>query len=160
MIFVDDVVLIDTTRDGVEQKLERWRREMEDRGLKINRRKTEYVVLNLEDAGEDVQLLDELLNWTNTSKYLRSHVSSDGALDQEISHRIQSDWRNWKKVSGVLSDKKMSMRMEGKLFRISQNPVTGSRDNSEPSLLGAESGDWLVLRDSLLESLRYREKDT
>lgn len=29
-------------------------------------------------------------------------MSSDGPLDQEISHRIQSGWRNWKNVSGVL----------------------------------------------------------
>ena len=33
MLFADDIVLIDTTREGVEQKLELLRRAMEDRGL-------------------------------------------------------------------------------------------------------------------------------
>ena len=53
----------------------------------------------------------------NTFKYLGSHVASNGSLDPEINHRIQSGWKSWKDVSGVLCDKKISARVKGKVYK-------------------------------------------
>jgi len=40
MLFADDIVLIDETRDGVNTKLERWRDTLEARGFRLSRSKT------------------------------------------------------------------------------------------------------------------------
>ena len=45
-MFTGDIVLVDESRDGVERKLERWRRALEERGLRISREKTEYLNFN------------------------------------------------------------------------------------------------------------------
>jgi len=42
-LFVDAIVLINKTKDGVNPKLERWRDTLEFRGFKLSRSKTEYL---------------------------------------------------------------------------------------------------------------------
>ena len=43
MLFVDDIILIDETREGVNDKLERWRHTLESSGFRVSRSKTEYL---------------------------------------------------------------------------------------------------------------------
>ncbi|XP_046994111.1 uncharacterized protein LOC124606187 [Schistocerca americana] len=50
MMFADDVVLCEQSIDRVEEKLEDWRKALKERGMKINRTKSEYLAL------KDVQM--------------------------------------------------------------------------------------------------------
>ena len=43
MLFADDIVLIDETRRGLNEKLEKWRNSLESRGFRLSRPKTEYL---------------------------------------------------------------------------------------------------------------------
>jgi hypothetical protein len=43
MIFADDVVLIDESRIGVNQKLVLWKQTLELKDFKLSRTKTEYM---------------------------------------------------------------------------------------------------------------------
>ena len=69
MLFADDIVLWSNRREVVEEKLEEWRREIEDRGLKISRKKTEYLRLKDNENGE-VSLQGEVLRRVEKLKYL------------------------------------------------------------------------------------------
>ena len=42
MMFADDIVIRSESKEHVEEKLESWRYALERRGMKVNRRKTEY----------------------------------------------------------------------------------------------------------------------
>ena len=91
---------------------------MEDRGLKINRKKTVYlrfnVDRNLDDGNSDVNIQGENLERVNTFKYLGATLAENGDLDAEMTHRIQSGWKNWKRISGILCDRRISLRVKGK----------------------------------------------
>ena len=56
MLFADDVVLIDETRGGVNDKLEVWRQTLESKGFRLSRSKTKY----LECKFNDVRLENEV----------------------------------------------------------------------------------------------------
>ena len=43
MLFADDIVLVDETREGVNTKLELWRNNLESKGFKLSRKKTKYM---------------------------------------------------------------------------------------------------------------------
>ena len=89
----------------MEKKLEEWRRAMEDRGLKINRKKTVYLRFNEDgnlDGNSDINLQGDNLERVNTFKYLGATLEENGDLDAEMTHSIQSGSKNWKRVSGIL----------------------------------------------------------
>ena len=69
MLYADDIVLCGTRSEVVENKLEEWRRAMEDRGLKINRKITVYLRFNV-DRNLDGNIQGENLERVNTFKYL------------------------------------------------------------------------------------------
>ena len=48
-----------------------------------------------------------------TFKHLGSTLAEDGELDAEVTHRVQSRWKNWKRVSGVLCNRKMNVNIKG-----------------------------------------------
>jgi hypothetical protein len=43
MLFADDVVLVDESREGVNRKLEIWRQTLKSNGFRISMTKTEYM---------------------------------------------------------------------------------------------------------------------
>ena len=53
-------------------------------------------------------------------------IKSNGprmVMDAEVTHRVQSGWKNWKRVSGVLCDRRMNMKIKGKVYRIVERPA-------------------------------------
>ena len=53
MLFVDDVVLVDENRTGVNQKLELWRETLESKGFRLSRTKTEYMRCDFDSTTQE-----------------------------------------------------------------------------------------------------------
>ncbi|KAF3652937.1 putative D-cysteine desulfhydrase 1, mitochondrial [Capsicum annuum] len=51
-------------------------------------------------------------------KYLGSMIQGNGEIDEDITHRIGAGWLKWRLASGVLCDKKMSHKLNGKFYRV------------------------------------------
>ncbi|XP_037789223.1 uncharacterized protein LOC119584607 [Penaeus monodon] len=64
--------------------------------------------------GEGDQQHTIQLDRGNTKKAM---TEPSGELDKEINHRIQCGWNNWRKVTGVICDRRVPMRQKGKVFR-------------------------------------------
>ena len=74
------------------------------------RKKTIYLRFNGDgnlDGNSDINL-----QAGNTFKYLGATLANNGDLDAEMTH-LQSGWKNWKRVSGILCDRRISLRVKG-----------------------------------------------
>ncbi|KAK3550755.1 hypothetical protein QTP70_004596 [Hemibagrus guttatus] len=123
MMFADDIVICSESREQVEENLERWRFVLERRGMKVSRSKTEYMCVNEREGSGTVRLQGEEVKKVQEFKYLGSTVQSNGECGKEVKKRVQAGWNGWRKVSGVLFDRKISARIKGKVYRTVVRPA-------------------------------------
>ncbi|GMP54130.1 hypothetical protein CsSME_00019390 [Camellia sinensis var. sinensis] len=117
MLFADDIVLVDETREGVNTKLEIWRKALESKGFRISKTKTEYMECkfsnsNNESRGE-VKIENQELPKSEHFRYLRSIITTAGEIDADVAHSIKAGWCKWRSASGVLCDKRIPTRLKG-----------------------------------------------
>ncbi|KAL6561231.1 hypothetical protein OROMI_016832 [Orobanche minor] len=127
MMFADDIVLIDETKVGVQQKLELWRDTLEARGFKLSRSKTEYMECRFSDnsdrEAEMITFDGKVVHGSTFFRYLGSIIQKDGELDGDVAHRIKAGWLKWKSATGVLCDPDMPYRLKGKFYRTAIRPA-------------------------------------
>ncbi|KAK3540404.1 hypothetical protein QTP70_030633 [Hemibagrus guttatus] len=123
MMFADDIEICSESREQMEVNLERWRFALERRGMKVSGSKTEYMCVNEREGSGTVSLQGEEVKKVQEFKYLGSTVQSNGECGKEVKKRVQTGWNGWRKVSGVLCDRKISARIKGKVYRTVVRPA-------------------------------------
>ncbi|KAM2508308.1 hypothetical protein ACFX1W_030523 [Malus domestica] len=122
MLFVDDLVLIDETQEGVNAKLNLWREVLESKGLRLSRSKTEYMECKFSANGSQnelgVRIGDQEIPKSDRFCYLGSILQKNGELDGDLNHKIQAGWMWWKSASGVFCDSCMPLKFKGKFYRM------------------------------------------
>ena len=123
MLFADDLVICEESRLEVEQQqlLDRWREVLEENGLRISRKKTEY--LRPAGSSEDVCLAGVPIPCTNSFKYLGSTIEATGGYGADVDNRVRSAWNYWRGLSGVICDKKVPVKLKNKLYKTVIRPT-------------------------------------
>ena len=121
MMFEDDVVLCAREKYVLELELEQWREALEKRVMKMPSAKTEYMCLDGTPLGS-VNMQSAQLPQVTEFKYLGSTLQSDGDMTSEINKRNQCGWSNWRKLSGVLCDKRVPPPVKGKIHKTIVQP--------------------------------------
>ena len=119
MMFADGIVLCGDDERDMTEYMETWRRALEDRWMMISRPKTQCMEFNFgQDNGQGrelVKILGEELQRVHHFKYLGSSMEETGGMTTEITQRVSAAWRNWKGYSGVLCDRRMPVKLDGKV---------------------------------------------
>ena len=116
MLFADDIVICKETRKEVERTLECWRYALERRRMEVSRSKTKYLCINGGNDDETVKMDDTKMPRVKEFKYLGSTVQESGSCEREIKRRLQAEWNGWRKVLGVICDKRLPARVKGKVY--------------------------------------------
>ena len=123
MLFSDDVVICEETREEVEQRLESWRHALERRGMKVSRSKTEYLCINGGNDNETVKMEDTKVPRVKEFKYMGSMVQESGSYEREVKKRVQARWNGWRRVSGVICDRRLPAGVKGKVYSLVVRPT-------------------------------------
>jgi hypothetical protein len=126
ILFADDVVLLDESRTGVDQKLELWRQILEAKGFRLNRSKMEYMKCDFSAITQeegDVRLDGQVIPMKDTFRYLGSMLQKNGDIDEDVSHRIKPGWLKWRQASDILYDPRVPLKLKGKFYRTVIRPV-------------------------------------
>ncbi|XP_063586291.1 uncharacterized protein LOC134763659 [Penaeus indicus] len=111
ILYANYIVLVAESRRTLERKLEEWRVALESRGMRISKSKTEYFTT---DTSDDQQATIKLNGIElKRVKSFRSVVDETVGMERKVNFRIQCGWNNWKKVSGVICDKRVPVRLKG-----------------------------------------------
>ena len=89
------------------------------------RKKTVYLRFNGDgnlDGNSDINIQAENLERLNTFKYIGATLADNGDLDAEMTH-IQSGWKNLKRVSDILCDRGIRLRVKGKVYKTVVRPA-------------------------------------
>ena len=118
MLFVDDIMLSKQNHRELEGDLENWGNALERRSLKVSLSKTECLKVGGVDDEEELKQYREKVKRAKNFKYLGSTASNNRRCKEKVRRRIQAEWISWKKVSGVLSDRKLSARIMSKITSV------------------------------------------
>ena len=123
MMFADDIMICRESREQAEASLERWRYALERRGMIVSRSKTEYMCVNEREGGGMVRLQGVEVGKVDGFKYLGSTVQSNGECGREVKKRVQAGWSGWRRVAGVICDRRVAARVKGKVYKTVVRPA-------------------------------------
>ena len=123
MLFADDIVICEETREEVERRFESWRYALERRGMKVSRSKTEYLCINGGNDDETVKMEDTKVPRVKKFKYLGSTVQESDGCEREVKKRVQAEWNGWRRVSGAICDRRLPARVKGKVYSLAVRPA-------------------------------------
>ena len=97
---------------------------LENRGMKISRSKVEYFTTDTSGNQQAaIRLNGEILKRGKTFKHLGSMVDETVKMGNEVYFHIQCGWNNWWKVSGVICDRRVPVRVKGKVHKAMVRPA-------------------------------------
>jgi hypothetical protein len=71
----------------------------------------------------DVRLNGQVVPKKDTFHYLRSMLQKNGDIDEDVSHRIKTDWLKWRQASYVLCDPRVPLKLKVKFYRTAIRPA-------------------------------------
>ena len=93
---------------------------LEEKGMRVSRPKTQFMDFSFEQNAQgnrpQVKILGEEVERVTHFKYLGTSIEEEGGMETEIAKRVGAGWMNWKKRSGVLCDKRMPVKLKGKVY--------------------------------------------
>ena len=71
-----------------------------------------------DNGSNTVKMKGEAVAKVEDFKYLRSTVQSNGECGREAKKRVQAGWNRWRRMPGVICDRRVPARVKGKVYKV------------------------------------------
>ena len=108
-------------QEFILNRLDSWQKVLTDNGLKINVAKTEH--LSTRENPLPMKVNGDQLKNVDHFKYLGSVIDRDGTINRDVDLRVRAAWSSWRKLTGVLYDRKIPLRLKAKVYEAIIRPA-------------------------------------
>ena len=114
--YADDLDLMTSNPESMNELLEKFADTAEQYGLKINKKKTEVMLIGNINNTNAIHIKNEPLKEVNEFTYLGRKFSNDGVDLIAIEHRINNAWIAFNKKKSIITNKHISMEAKKKTY--------------------------------------------
>ena len=124
LLFADDLVLLDSTQNGLQQALERFSDACPEAGMKISITKTEIMCLSRQPEQRSLQIHGVPLKQSEKFKYLSVSFTTDGRQNSELDIGIGKASAVMRQLNrSVVLKRKLCTRAKLSIFRLVYVPI-------------------------------------
>ena len=123
MMYADDLAIIAESKQDLQEVLEEWKGVFEKHGLRMSLEKTEVMWVGHQREELNIRLDGKEIKQVDGFVYLGGMVMEDGHSAAEVRRRTQAGANAWRKVEGVMLDRKISEKLKGKVLRTCVTPA-------------------------------------
>ena len=116
--FADDIALISSTREQIQQKVRSLSTNSKGIGLKINAEKTKLLRLNTSNT-EKVQIDGQDIEEVESFVYLSANVSNEGGTEDDIKARLGKARLAYNKLDKFWKNSQFTIRTKVNVFKSS-----------------------------------------
>ena len=86
--------------------------------MKYNRSKIKYLCISRGNDKKTVKMEETKVSKVKEFKYLGSTVQESSSCNREVKKRVQAEWNGWRKVSGIISDRRLPAGVKEKVYSL------------------------------------------
>ena len=146
--YADDTVLIADNENELQEMLDTVVRESEKKGLSLNKKKTEVMVISKKNCTPacNIVMNGTVLKQVHKFNYLGSLITSDGRCINEIKRRMAQAKAFFQNMKSILTNKRLSLGVRKRVLQCYIEPIL---------LYGWESWSMTKQTSTSIEAMDY-----
>ena len=113
ILYADDLAVVAENKEDLQKALQEWNNTFRKHGLRMNLEKTEVMWIGEQEVDLHVVVDLKTIKQVNS---LGSTVCEVGGSSKEIQRRVQAGAAAWRRVEGIMWNRKLKKQLKGKVF--------------------------------------------
>ena len=123
ILYADNLAVVGDNKEDLQKTLQECSNIFRKHGLRMNLEKTKVMWIGEQEVELHVVVDGKTIKQVNRFVYLGDTVCEDGGSSKEIQRRVQAGAAVWRRVEGVVLDRKLKKQLKGKVLEACMVPA-------------------------------------
>ena len=123
ILYADDLAVVADKKEDLQKTLQEWNNSFRKHGLRMNLEKTEVMWIGKQKVDLHAVVDEKTIKQVNSFVYLGGTVCEDGGNSKKIQRRVQAGAAVWRRVEGIMWDRKLKKQLKGKVLEVCVVPA-------------------------------------